>query len=561
MAAKLITSLVEGEQPVEELYGTWRTGYRADTDQGTLEILQLALDLTGFCYELQLNDVGNTADLREFVRSKLVKSSYQETGVFGKTANHKRIFQLLEMMIAREYRELLLDNIWLNYFVRVLIAFCESNEDECKMVGGYLSTLVLVNMVYVRNQLGNHRQGRISPDDDDETSPGDTEQQLRYVHKVCNMMLRNVEGSSSYKITLPIISELICRTLEAYPKECIIENCMLDVLTAFLQHRNCKMFQTVAICLRNLLNTDIHKEEVSNRVAKYFLGVPEKRFTQSMFTYKSCEKVCMEVIVSIQRQNYGKAVFDEAVVEKLRQQMFHADHVIRTYAIDFHVGTLCSPDDTDNGKNLEILQHILKLYVRYEHRTDLLSALITDLWQLEFFDDWDMVFKLLEEETARKDNHFMMYSVVHVINQCFALLMNDLDQKGGSHSRLLGLLRDFMQGYPWILQKCSSYEHAYMILLQSAEATFHERIKQYNVNVDQYYDGLFAVLEEVAHSGRNFIMLNKNLAVIRGYWNIIMDVEQLWAELLQHYTNELFETRTKINSRNIVSYHYYYFFI
>lgn len=532
---------------MEELYGTWRTGYRSDTDQGTLEILQLALDLTGYCYELQLEDVGNTANLREFVRLKLVKSAYHETGVFSKMTTHKRIFQLLELMIARNHRELLLDNIWLNYLVRMLIAFCESNEDECKMVGGYLSTLVLVNMTYVRSQLDNRRPS----EDDDSSSVGDSEQHQRYVQKVSRMMLRNVEGSCGYNITLPLISELVCRMLETYPKECIVENCMLDVLTTFLQHRHCKMFQTVAVCLRNLLNTDVQEIEVADRVAKYFLGSPEKRFTQSMFTYKSSEKVCMEVIVSIQRQNYGKAVFDEAVVEKLRQQMFHSDEVIRGYAIDFHVGTLCSPDETDNGKNLEILQHILKLYVRYEHRTESLSTLIADLWQLEFFDDWQMVFNLLDEESTRQDNHFMMYSVVHVINQCFALLMKDLEQPTSPHSRLLGLLKDFMQGYPTMLQKCTSYEHAYMMLLQSAEASFHERIKQYKVNIDQYYEDLFAVLEEVAHSGRNFYVLNKNLAVIRGYWNIIMDVEQMWSELLQHYTDELYETRTKINSRNI----------
>lgn len=553
MASKLITVLMDLEQPIEELYGTWRSTYRADTDQGTLEILQLTLDMTGFCYELQLEDVDNTAHLRDFVRLKFIKSPYNETGLFSKPAVLKRIFQLLELMIARAFRELLLDNIWLNYFVRILIAFCESNEDECKMVGGYLSTLVLVNMAYVRDKLLHNHQDRSPPDDDDEesSSTADSQQHRRYVHKVSRMMLRNVEASCGYTITLPIISELVCRMLETYPKLCVVEECMLDVLTSFLHHRHAKMFHTVAICLRNLLNTDIQEQKVAEKVVEYFMGEPEKRFTQSMFSYKSSEKVCMEVIVSIQRQNYGKAVFDKDVVEKLRQQMFHADEVIRGYAIDFHVGTLCSPDDADNSKNLDILRHILELYVRYEHRTDSLTALIGDLWQLEFFDDFQMVFNLLGEESTRKDNHFMVYSVVHVINQCFALLMKDLQEKAGSHSRLTGLLKDFMLGYPPSLQKCSNYEHAYMILLQSADATFHDGIKQRNVNVDQYYEELFAVLEEVAHTGRNFYVMSKNLAVIRSYWNIIIDVEQMWSELLQHYVEELYETRCKINSRNI----------
>lgn len=253
------------------------------------------------------------------------------------------------------------------------------------------------------------------------------------------------------------------------------------------------------------------------------------------------------------RLNYGKAIFDEAVIEKLRQQMFNADETIRGYAIDFHVCTLCSPDDADGNRNVEILQHILKLYVKFDHSSNALSQLVTDLWKLEFFDDWLMLFNLLKEEAARNDNYFMVLSVVHVINKCFALLMKDLEQQTSDRSRLIGLLKSFMLSYPPGLQMCISYEYAYTGLLQSADAVNHDKIEPYNVNVNQYYEELFAVLEDVTRTGSDFYMLSKSLSVMRSYWDVIEDVEQMWTELLQQNINEFFETRAKFNSRNIVS--------
>lgn len=253
------------------------------------------------------------------------------------------------------------------------------------------------------------------------------------------------------------------------------------------------------------------------------------------------------------RLNCGKAIFDEAVIEKLRQQMFNADETIRGYAIDFHVCTLCSPDETDSNQNVVILQHILKLYVNYDHSSEALSQLVTDLWKLDFFDDWRMVFDLLKEEAARNDNHFMVFSVVHVINKCYALLMKDLEQQTSDRSRLIGLLKSFMLSYPPGLQMCISYEYAYTALLQSADAAYHSKIEPCNVNVNQYYEELFAVLDEVTRTGSNFYMLSKSLSVMRSYWDVIEDVEQMWSELLQQTIDEFFETRAKFNSRNIVS--------
>ncbi|XP_065090089.1 uncharacterized protein LOC135711232 [Ochlerotatus camptorhynchus] len=548
MASMLFTALQEEAQPVQGLYRSWRNDYREDTDYGTLMILQLAIDLTGYHYVLTLEDVENIGNMLQVVHERILKSSYQDCGIFGHSAVLKRLSKLLELLIAHDYDELLLNNIWLNYFIRLLVTFCESNEDKCKMVAGYLSMLVLVNLTSVREQL--HKRLEAEQLDESE-SPSEPEKHLRYVHKVSKMMFRNVEGACGYAITLPVITDLFCRMLQAHPMVYVVEHCMLDLLGTFLQHRHGKMFQMVAACFRNLLNPDIQEEVVVDRVAKFFIESAGKRFTQSMFNYKSSEKVVMEVVVSIQRLNYGKAIFDEAVTETLRQQMFHKEETIRGYAIDFHVCTLCSPDETDGDRNLDILQHILKLYVQFDHSSDALSQLVTDLWKLEFFDDFRMLFNLLNEEAARNENHFMVFSVVHVINKCYALLMMDLEQQTSDRSRLIGLLKSFMLSYPPGLQMCISYEYAYTALLQSVDAAYHDKIKRYNVNVNQYYEELFAVLEEVARTGSNFYVISKSLSVIRSYGNVIADVEQMWTELLQQHVNEFFETRAKFNNRNI----------
>lgn len=205
---------------------------------------------------------------------------------------------MLELLVALDYGELLLNNIWLNYFVRLLEAFCESNEDECKMVAGYLSMLVLVNLASVREQL--HKRPEAEQLDESE-SHSEPEKHRRYVHKVSKIMLRNVEGACGFALTLPVITELFCRMLQAYPMVYVVEHCMLDLLTAFLQHRHGKMFQMVAACLRNLLNADIQEAVVVDTVAKFFNESAGKVFTMSMFNFKSSEKVAMEVVVSIQR--------------------------------------------------------------------------------------------------------------------------------------------------------------------------------------------------------------------------------------------------------------------
>lgn len=548
MTSTLFVAIKDEAQQIQGLYRAWRSDYREDINNGTIKILQLAIDMTGYHYVLTLEDVTNIENIQIAVCEKIIKSNYHDPGIFGQPTVMKRLSKLLELLIVHDYEELLLNNIWLNSFVRILVAFCESNNDVCKMVAGYLSMLVLRNLDYVRKQL--YKRQEAEQLDESETL-SELEMQRKYVYKVTKVMLQNIEHSCGYTPTLPVITELFCQMLEAQPMVYIIDNCMLNLLSTFLQHRHCKMFQTVAACFRNLLSADIQEEVVVSKVANFFMESAGERFLQSMFKYTSSQKIAMEVVMSIQRLNCGKAIFDEPLIEKLRNHMFHKDETIRGYAIDFHVCSLSNPDERDNNRNIDILQHILKLYVQFDHSSHALSELITHLWKLDFFDDWHMLFNLLKKEAGRNDNHFVVLSVVQVINTCFDLLTNDLQQQTSEQSTLISLLKSFMLNFPSGLKMCINNDYAYIALLQSANAGYNNRIKQFNVNMSQYYGELFIIFDNVLQSGSNFHMISKTLLVISGYCNLIQNVEQMCTGLLEQHINKFFETRAKFNSRNI----------
>ncbi|XP_058818012.1 uncharacterized protein LOC131681298 [Topomyia yanbarensis] len=548
-----ILSLLQADQSVKEIYRAWRNRYRDDTEDGTLEILQFCVDFAGYGYILKLEEIENAGNMRDFVRKNIVKSSYRELNIFSQPTMLKRIFQLFEMMIAHDRQELLQNNIWLNKTIRLLVAFCEVNDDECKMVAGYLSTIILVNLSVVHDYVL-QELGKVQHEGEREQIL-EAEKRERYVSKVSKLLGKNIEGSCGYAITLPMISEWFCKLLETYPAIHVLSGNLLEVLATLLQHRHCKMFSTVANCFKKLLNPDIQTPEVVDAVADFFVQTAGKRFVQYMLDFKSSEKLALEVIVYVQRRSCGRPIFNDDISTKVRQYMFHSDETVRGYAIDFHVSALCHPDQENN--NVSILFGILKLFERYEQTSKSLDDLVADLWHLEFFDDWSMVFNLLEEQLNRNENLFMVISVVHVINQCHALMMRDLEKAQQperttvDRARLRILLKDFLANYPQALRKCILHEEAYIALLQPAQSTYHGILQICNVNVEQYYEALFAVLSTVAYSASSFYVLLRNLSAIRSYWGIIIDVEQMWSELLNQYASEFVETRTKFTSRNI----------
>ncbi|XP_058449667.1 uncharacterized protein LOC131429514 [Malaya genurostris] len=552
MSSGILYCLLQSDQTVKQIYHGWRNRYREDIAIGTLEILQLCIDFTGYGYSIKPEDIEHI-NLRDFVRKHVIDSNYRDLEIFSKPNVLKHLFQLLELMIAHDRQELLENNIWLNKTIRLLIAFCESNDDECKMAAGYLSTIVLVHLSVVHEHARQELEKTKNEDDCEQLQ--DAEKRQQYVFKVSQLLEKNIVSCCGYSLTLPYIAEWLCKLLEVYPALYVLEGSLLEVVLSLLQHRHCKMFSTIANCFKNLLNEDAQTPEIIELVANFFVQSAGKRFVQSMITFKSSEKMALEIIVSVQRRHCGQPIFDEDISAKVRQYMFHNDEAIRGCAIDFHVSSLCHPDDQDN--NNIILLGILKLYERYEHASNALNDLVADLWHLEFFDDWKTLFKLLEGELAQKDNLFMVISIVHVINQCYTLMMRGLEKaqqpnnKTVDSRRLRGLLKDFLINYPSILRKCIPCQNAYIELLKPAYATYHGILQICNVNIEQFYEALFAVLTTVAYSASCFYALIRTLSAIRSYWRIIIDVEQIWSEILNKYANDFIETRALFTSRNI----------
>lgn len=206
---------------------------------------------------------------------------------------------LLKLMIVEGRQELLQNNIWLNKTIRLLMAFCESNDDKCKMVAGYLSSTILVLVAVVQQHVLQELH-RIQLEEDSDKLQ-EAEKRERYISKIGKLLVNNVDAGCKYVVTLPLIAESYCEFLETHPMLIEQDSSLLEVLTKLLQHQHCKMFSTIATCLRNLLDPDTLTSDMEKIIVKFFLQSVGKRFVQSMMTFKSCERVAMEVIAAMQR--------------------------------------------------------------------------------------------------------------------------------------------------------------------------------------------------------------------------------------------------------------------
>ncbi|XP_053691828.1 uncharacterized protein LOC128740315 [Sabethes cyaneus] len=537
---------------MKQIYRNWQKTYRDDIPAGTTAILQLLLDLTG--YEYQLTSEDSEGNMLDIVRKKIIRANFQEKNSFGNTVFLNDLNKFLKLMIVEDRQELLQNNIWLNKTIRLLMAFCESNDDKCKMVAGYLSSTILVLVAVVQQHVLQDLE-RIQLEEDSEKLQ-EAEKRERYISKIGKLLINNVDAGCRYVTTLPLIAESYCEFLETHPMLIEQDSSLLEVLAKLLQHQHCKMYSTIANCLKNLLNPETLTSEMEKIIVKFFLESIGKRFVQYMMTFKSCERVAMEVIAAMQRQNCGRSIFENDLTDKVRQYMFSVDEVVRSHAIDFHVSICCTPDDDDN-KNGEILLDILKLYERYEHSSLSLKQLITDLWKLDFFDDWGLVFNMLSIECSRNDNIFMITSIVLVITQCHTLMLSNLQEalepkaKKVDRTRLRNMLKGFLTDYPRALQDCIPHKKAYIALLHPANSECHTLLQHYNITHDDYYEALFAVLSTVLKTATNFDMVQKSLITIRGYWNIVIDMEEMWIDILNELVKEFVDTRTRFTSKNI----------
>ncbi|XP_038108149.1 uncharacterized protein LOC6031248 isoform X2 [Culex quinquefasciatus] len=551
MTGGLFASLGNEQTPVADLFQNWRTLYHESHIEGTRHILQLCVDITGYSYAIKPEDVEMSgSDMLNFVQENVVKSNFQEVNVFNKPAVLERLFKLLEMMIVHDSQELLQNNFWLNRMIMMMVAFSEADDDECNMVGGCLSTFLLVHISAVRQNVQKELEKTYLDNDD---LIDEIERRERNLYKCCKKLIRNIEIVHRFTITLPTISDLYCRLLVAYPGFYVENGVGMKVLLKLLQCRHARTYALVVNCFKSLLNPEAQSKEVVGAVTTFFVESAQAFFVQGLLNHKSYEKQALEVVLLIQNQFQGRTVFDKDVTDKLRQFMFNADDQVRGYAIDFHVSTLCRPED-DQTKDGDILLHILKLYVTYEHSIESLKSLVTYLWQLDFFETWDVLFDLLTGEAAREDNFFLVYSLVLVVNHCHGLLMQSFEsqeQQPVDRDNLRRLVKSFMRRYPEALRSCIRYECAYSELLKPASAEHHRKIMRLKVDVQPYYEALFDVLETVARTGTDFCMLVANLKVIRKYGAVIVDTEQIWSELMTSSVSAFIETRHKITSVNV----------
>lgn len=74
MTDRIVSSLTEGKKSVKETFRSWREKYLQNTDQGTLDAMQICVDVSGYGYVFQPDDLENVGNSREFVREKIIKT-------------------------------------------------------------------------------------------------------------------------------------------------------------------------------------------------------------------------------------------------------------------------------------------------------------------------------------------------------------------------------------------------------------------------------------------------------------------------------------------------------
>ncbi|XP_055612454.1 uncharacterized protein LOC129759065 [Uranotaenia lowii] len=552
MSLGIVASLT-GENPsVKELYQSWQKLYWTDRDSGSVVLLQMCIDLTGYKYRMVSEEPENIENWADFVTNKILKADYEEVSIIADSTVQSALHKFLELLIVQDRRQLLQDNIWMVRMIKLMVGFCESNDDVCKMIAGYLSALILAHVAVVREHFeksAKHEPERSSEQDQE------SHQRKKFLRRTEKLLLRNSVEGFSYSMTLPLIADIICKLFEAYPNVYVLDWSFLKVFEILLQHRHLKTFSRVAVCLLELLDDEKQSEVVIETVAAFFVECLGGKCVRAMVNYKSHERHVMAIVSILQKKSIGEPIFDEAVSEVIRQHMFHRDKAIRDYALDFHAYSMCTPDESPEMRN-KMLLSILHLYSKYDHSEQSLKVLITDMWSLDFFQDFQFLFDLLHEQLAINEKLFISMSLVYVIKICFKLLTDELQQNNSTQSvnrpHLQKILKTFCHQYPEALETfgSSAHDRVYLSLLSLANAKFLFQLDRDKI-IEHFLANLLCALEKTAKTAKNFDVLHGTLATIRTYRNIVVDVDCMWTELLSTYFGELCDQRSSFTSRNI----------
>uniref|UniRef100_A0A182MAC2 SCD domain-containing protein n=1 Tax=Anopheles culicifacies TaxID=139723 RepID=A0A182MAC2_9DIPT len=548
----LASSLNSGK----DVYYSWWTVFQREKDAGTLYILQLFTDMTGFSYSFENADmILLKEDAHRLLEEKIYKAPFEkcdimEDGVF--LANFNNFWHHI---IVNQWKELLHENDWFNKSIMFAAVLANSNCEDCVMVGSFISAHFLSHLCMARLRLQNDME-RVNCWRDNQRKSS-LQKKQNYIDQICQILIPDIKHGLKYAKVATILMEQIFETIIAFPELIILEYRQIELLTGGLLWKNRTVVQTVLKCLKVLM-MDSFSPSTKQTVALYILKT-ETQLARIMETFKTTESKILHLFLDALGV-VGNIPLSEDTADKIVLKMFGKDETVVNAAIDLH-GMYCAANNPPAEVETKALIAILDVFERYAYPLASFNTVIEKLWLKGFFRKFDGLFEMLSEAQHRSNAAFVANCIAHVINYCHQLLMEDIRMKVSPAFEPMGTvdwnfirkrMDSFVSGYPKCLDEASSSPNLYNLLLNCLNPENNELYRVVNVDCEAYHQNvLFNILSKIALNGTSYTVLFHTLTSINNFDNVAHISEDVWKELTEKYYTFFFHTRSRLRRYNL----------
>ncbi|XP_052897688.1 uncharacterized protein LOC128304535 [Anopheles moucheti] len=556
MDDSLYNLFVSDEYSLKDIYYSWWQLFQRQKDAGTLRILQLFTDMTGFGYSLEAADLQLLSeDANHLLAEKIFKAPLERVNILENRTFLGNFDKFLQFAIAHEWKQLMRDNDWFNKSVMFVVALANSDCDECVMMGSLIATHFLPNLCMARVRLVDDI-ARVSCWRDNQRKSS-LQKKENYIDQICQVLIPDIKHGLKYLTVANHIMEKNFETIVAFPELMIITYDQLELISAGLQWKNAKVVHTALKCL-TVLMVDLHSPKTKEAVALFILKV-ETQLTRTMDEFKATDLKILTLFfeaLSVVSNMLLRADTEERIVRK----MFSANENVVNLAIDLH-GMYCASVKLPGEVEPSALIAILDVFERFDYPLGSFNAVIKKLWVKGFFRKFDDLFKILSEAKTRSNATFITNRTAHVINYCHQLLLDDIRTKISPSFYAYDTvdwvvirkrLDSFMKGYSNCLNEASSTPNAYILLLNCLNPENKELYRLLEVDCEGYHvEVLFEILSNIAMNGTCYTVLFHTLTTINSFDTIAHITEDIWNQLTEKYYTFFFHTRSRLRSYNL----------
>uniref|UniRef100_A0A182WFH6 Uncharacterized protein n=1 Tax=Anopheles minimus TaxID=112268 RepID=A0A182WFH6_9DIPT len=346
---------------LQDVYYSWRRVLEGNKDVGTMCILQLFVDMTGFFYTIELADLTLLKeDSQSLLEEKIYKAPFEICDIMDRTfvVNFNKFWH---QAIVKQWKELLLENDWFNKSVMFAVVLANSDCDECVMVGSFIGAHLLPNLCSARSHLLNDLEKGSWWRRNQSTSS--LQKKQNYIDQICQTLIPDIKHGLQFASVADIIMDQIFETILAFPQLIVLEYGQLDLIGEGLQFKNRKAVSKVLQCLK-ILMVDAFHSGAKETVALYILR-RETQLTCIMDAYKKTESKILHLFLDALGV-VGNVLLSEETAEKIVLKMFGTDQAVINAAIDLH-GIYCASIHPPAEVETNALAAILEAFERYAY--------------------------------------------------------------------------------------------------------------------------------------------------------------------------------------------------